>query len=142
MVEHRSAGRRCLLTPPTIRVLEEEADEDRPLDSARLIVLACACGTVAMGDEPSQRTATRNVILVTADGLRWQEMFRGAELALFNKPDGGVEDVSALRREFWRDDTAGRRETLLPFVWTTIARQGQIFGNRDKMSPASGSRTA
>ena len=102
----------------------------------QILVLACACGTVAIGDEPTRRPATRNVILVTADGLRWQEIFRGADTALFNKPDGGVAEVTALKQEFWRDDTASRREALLPFFWTTLARQGQVFGNRDRMSPA------
>jgi Type I phosphodiesterase / nucleotide pyrophosphatase len=102
----------------------------------QIFVFGYACVMAAKGDEPTLRTATRNVILVTADGLRWQEVFRGAELALFNKPDGGVEGVPTLRREFWRDDTSRRREALLPFLWTTVARQGQIFGNRDKLSPA------
>src|SRR5262245_36433276 len=102
----------------------------------QILVLACGCGTVAMGNEPALQPATRNVIFVTADGLRWQEIFRGADPALVNKPDGGVDDVPALKREFWRDDAGRRREALLPFLWLTIARQGQIFGNRDKMSPA------
>src|SRR5262249_44502068 len=82
------------------------------------------------------RGATRNVIVVTADGLRWQEVFRGAESSLLNERDGGVADVPALRREFWRETPEARREALMPFLWSVVAREGQIFGNADKGSSA------
>jgi hypothetical protein len=90
--------------------------------------------TIANGEEP--RPATRNVVLVTTDGLRWQEVFRGAEESLLNKSDGGVSNVATLRREFWRETPEARREALMPFLWTVVARQGQIFGNADKGSSA------
>lgn len=92
---------------------------------------------LARGDEPkAPALATRNVVVVTADGLRWQEVFRGAEESLLNKKDGGVARVDELRREFWRDNAEARREALMPFLWTVVARQGQIYGNNDKKSPA------
>jgi hypothetical protein len=101
------------------------------------IALITPFGTIAaLADEPRPASATRNVVLVTTDGLRWQEVFRGADPALLNKNDGGVEDIEGLRREFWREDPEARRAALLPFFWTTIARQGQLFGNADKGSPA------
>ena len=75
---------------------------------------------------PARRT--ENVILVTTDGLRWQEVFGGAEEQLLSK-DAGVADVPALRRDFWRDTPKERREALLPFFWSVIARDGQVFGN-------------
>jgi hypothetical protein len=94
--------------------------------------------TVSQGAEPKALPplATRNVVLVTTDGLRWQEVFRGAEESLLNKKDGGVADVDALRRSYWRDGADARREALMPFFWKTIAREGQIYGNVDKGSPA------
>ncbi len=91
----------------------------------------------AWGVEPGKPgLVTRNVIVVTTDGLRWQEVFRGAEESLLNKENGGVAHIDALRQEFWRDNAEARREALMPFLWTVIARQGQIFGNNDKGSPA------
>ena len=42
----------------------------------------------------------------------------------------------ALRQSYWRDTPEARREALLPFVWTVMAKQGQIFGNREKSSDA------
>jgi hypothetical protein len=47
-----------------------------------------------------------------------------------------VEDAAGLQKEFWRDTPEERRAALLPFLWTTIARQGQIFGNQAKGSVA------
>ncbi|MFN0006409.1 MAG: AP protein [Planctomycetota bacterium] len=79
---------------------------------------------------------TENVILVTYDGLRWQEVFSGADEALLTKKEGGVRDPDALRAKFWRDTPEARRAALLPFLWGTIAREGQIYGNSAKGSVA------
>jgi hypothetical protein len=85
---------------------------------------------------PAAQRKTENVILVTLDGFRWQEMFSGADEALMNKENGGVENVDALKKAFWRDTPAARRETLMPFFWSVIAKQGQIFGNANRGSAA------
>ena len=37
----------------------------------------------------ADKLRTRNVVLDTNGGLRWQEVFRGADPALFNKDEGG-----------------------------------------------------
>ena len=80
---------------------------------------------------------TRNVVLIVSDGLRWQEIFTGADPLLLNEKNGGIWDNEAdLRRDFWRDDPKERRKLLFPFLWSTVATQGQIFGNRDQGSTA------
>ncbi|MFN7934516.1 MAG: hypothetical protein U0R19_14390 [Bryobacteraceae bacterium] len=79
---------------------------------------------------------TRNVIFVMTDGLRVQEMFTGADAALLNKENGAVKDVNALKAAYWRPTEEARREALLPFVWGTMAKQGQVYGNRAKGSEA------
>ena len=74
---------------------------------------------------------TQNVILVVTDGLRWQEVFGGADTALlFGEPRLVGGDTVGTRGKFWRATAAERREAMMPFFWGTIARQGQIFGNR------------
>src|SRR5215472_15363855 len=74
---------------------------------------------------------TRNVVLIVSDGLRWQEIFRGADPTLLNEANGGIWDKEQdLRREFWRDDPVERRRALFPFLWSTVAVRGQIFGNQ------------
>lgn len=80
---------------------------------------------------------TRNIIHVMTDGLRWQEVFSGADAALINKQHGAVSNVDALNKKYWRDTPDARREALMPFLWTQIARKGQIYGNRPLGSDAS-----
>ncbi len=85
---------------------------------------------------PGQTLKTANVILITTDGLRWQEVFSGADPELMNKEHGGLADEQATRAAFWRDAPQARREALMPFLWSTVARQGQIFGNQARGSIA------
>lgn len=79
---------------------------------------------------------TRNVVLIVTDGLRWQEVFRGAERALVSRRPGGVGDTTKLLRDFWRDTPEERRRTLLPFLWDSVATKGVIYGNRAHGSEA------
>ncbi|MFC4873833.1 phosphoglyceromutase [Negadavirga shengliensis] len=72
---------------------------------------------------------TENIFLVTVDGLRWQEVFKGAD-SLFVDDTGMVKDMGSLLDEFWDPDPQKRREMLLPFFWSTIKQDGQIYGNR------------
>jgi Type I phosphodiesterase / nucleotide pyrophosphatase len=103
---------------------------------ASIFVVLQALATRSLAAEDDPRPATHNVVLVTTDGMRWQEVFRGAEASLINKEDGGVADPDELRSRFWRETPEARREALMPFLWGTIARHGQVFGNRDKGSLA------
>jgi hypothetical protein len=80
---------------------------------------------------------TRNVVLIVSDGVRWQEVFTGADATLLNEKDGGIWDKEEdLRREFWRADANERRKALFPFLWSTVAARGQIFGNQTRGSIA------
>lgn len=72
---------------------------------------------------------TENVILITYDGLRWQELFGGADETLLDKENGGVRGIPEFKARFWRDTPEERRATLFPFFWGTIAKQGQVFGD-------------
>lgn len=91
-----------------------------------LVSLGLGVSSVVAADPPRK---TENVIWVMIDGLRWQEVFSGAEESLLNKERGGVTDVARIRKEFWRDTPAERRTALLPFIWGVMATDGQIFGN-------------
>ena len=77
------------------------------------------------------------VVLIVSDGLRWQEVFTGADPSLLDGAHGGIwEDSVQLRRQFWSDDVAERRRMLLPFIWTVVAKEGQIFGDQTQGSVA------
>lgn len=112
--------------------------------SAALAPLLASRQATAPAPAPAQQAASpreRNVILVLVDGLRWQEVFSGAEAALIDKDIGKVDDVESLRAAFWRDTPEARREALMPFFWRTIAGKGQLIGNQAKGSVARVSNT-
>jgi len=94
------------------------------------LVLFSSTGALSNAQTTAQRK-TQYVIFVMTDGLRWQEVFGGADGALLNK-ESGVTSVERTKREFWRDSPAARREVLMPFMWSMVAKNGQIYGNQDK----------
>jgi len=108
------------------RLVEKAAQQRRPRTAA-------AAPAPAPATEPLKTT---HLVLVMTDGLRWQELYGGAQQALMGKA-GKVADTAALRRDFWRDTPAERRATLLPFLWGTVAAQGQLFGDTASRSAAS-----
>ncbi len=74
-------------------------------------------------------TKTENVFLITLDGLRWQELFYGADSSLITDKEY-VEDPESLQAIFWKEIPNQRRHTLMPFFWKVVAEQGQLHGNR------------
>ena len=69
---------------------------------------------------------------MVSDGLRWQEVFRGADSALiFGRSKYWRRIPADVQREFWRSTSEERRKALMPFVWSTIAREGTLIGDRD-----------
>jgi len=99
-----------------------------------LAILAGYCDwrRVQVPDAPAASAEARNVILVVSDGLRWQEVFRGADsLLVFGNPGVLGGNGAQVRRRYWRPTVAERRVALMPFVWSTMAREGSLLGNRD-----------
>jgi len=111
---------------------------NRNVVRAALAALLLLVGLVPLANAgQSGELRTRNVVLIVSDGLRWQEIFTGADPSLLDEAHGGIWDKPQdLKREFWRDDVNERRKALFPFLWTTIAAHGQIFGNQTKGSIA------
>lgn len=77
--------------------------------------------------QPSHKT--ENLIIVTLDGMRWQEVFGGVDSSLMNNKEYN-RDASSMKSSFWSDDMNERRKKLFPFLWTTLASEGQLYGNR------------
>ena len=71
-----------------------------------------------------------NIFIITIDGFRWQEIFNGADPLIMSNP-AYVKDTSLLQERFGGESAEIRRKNLLPFFWSTIARQGQLYGNRN-----------
>lgn len=76
---------------------------------------------------PAQKV--ENVVLVTFDGFRWQDVFLGADSG-FMKQQKTLPDAH-IKTKYWRASPDERRQVLLPFIWNTMATKGQIHGNRN-----------
>lgn len=76
------------------------------------------------------QTKTENIILVTLDGLRWQEVFGGADSILL-KNRNYTKNYDGTSASFWNDRLDGRRRLLFPFIWNVVAKNGQLHGNRN-----------
>ncbi len=72
---------------------------------------------------------TENIILITLDGMRWQEVFSGADSVLIQHKNY-VDDIVGLKSLFWKETAHERRQTLLPFFWNVVAKEGVLYGNR------------
>src|SRR6185503_13638614 len=92
-----------------------------------LLALLCVAAIFAPA-----ATRTENVILVTFDGLRWQEAFKGTDPQLMTEIN--EKHFGQVQKMFWRSRPEQRREALLPFLWGTVAKQGQIFGHTNRGS--------
>jgi hypothetical protein len=77
----------------------------------------------------AQDYKTNNIVIVTIDGLRWQEVFRGADSTLIKSKY--TDNKPAVEKQYWTKDEGTRRQILFPFLWSTVVRKGQLYGNRD-----------
>ena len=75
------------------------------------------------------KPSDQKVFLITVDGLRWQELFSGADSILV-KNQNYVKHPDKLYDWAWRDKTQDRRSVLMPFIWNEVIEMGQIYGNR------------
>jgi hypothetical protein len=76
------------------------------------------------------KTSSENIFIITTDGFRWQELFTGADAGLIENASY-VRDTALLKQLYWDSTAELRRQKLMPFMWNTIAKQGQIYGNRE-----------
>jgi hypothetical protein len=79
---------------------------------------------------PLAAQQTQNVVIVTLDGLRWQELFTGVDSVLvhdlkFTPLQTGAKD------EFWTTSPIERRRRLMPFFWDSLAPRGVVLGDRN-----------
>ncbi|HMF60477.1 MAG TPA: alkaline phosphatase family protein [Vicinamibacterales bacterium] len=109
-----------------------------PLPLLKLCLLVSLPALAVAGLTARQQPPAANVLFVTLDGMRWQEVFGGLSSELMTKDGGGIseDDAPALQKEFGGPTAEVRREKLMPFLWGTVARQGQIFGDASRNSIA------
>src|ERR1700733_15417592 len=97
------------------------------------LVKMSAFGALLLGAAAALAGTTQNVVLIVSDGLRWQEIFTGADPALLNDKEGGSWlGLPELRKRYWREKADARRAALFSFLWGNAGQQGEIYGNTPK----------
>jgi hypothetical protein len=102
---------------------------------AAALLLSAAAAPKAAPRGPSLEDAPK-VILVTFDGVRWQDVFRGASPDLMADKAYANPDIveGAIGPAYLIDGAKTPEErgaALMPFLHGAIARQGVLLGDRD-----------
>ena len=100
-----------------------------------IVALVITAGVQSLGQ--TGPATGDNVILITLDGARVEEVFGGMQVGILQStlPEGQKAENAPAHRRFWSDSPEGRREKLMPFFWKTLmSEHGSIAGN-----PALGS---
>jgi hypothetical protein len=88
-------------------------------------VLAALLAVLCVAQEGS-------VVVVTLDGVRWQDVFGGADDRLLDKKAGGVQNLVGLNERYGGETREERRRKLAPFLWDVVAKDGRIWGNASR----------
>jgi len=94
-----------------------------------LTVTIVLCLLLAFNQVSIAQQVSENLIIVTLDGMRWQEVFKGADKEILANKKFTKDSLGSFN-QYWREDANTRREILFPFIWKEIAKKGQIIGNR------------
>jgi len=89
--------------------------------SRRVLLMSCLLSWCAPGlaAEP-----VRNVVLVTLDGVRVQEMFGGADIAVMKDLARGAPlEGNKTYQRYWAPSAEERRMKVMPFLWGTLLKQ-------------------
>ncbi|HVW60740.1 MAG TPA: hypothetical protein VHC48_11905 [Puia sp.] len=94
-----------------------------------LILLATLSLFTGGNAQSRGKGSSRHLFVITIDGVRWQEIFKGADPSLVADEEY-VKDTALTRELYWDSTTDLRRRRLMPFFWNTLAKKGVLLGNR------------
>jgi hypothetical protein len=80
-------------------------------------------------------SAAENVVLVTFDGLRWQELFSGLDQTLVTN-DAYTSQADVIQARFGADSGAASAGKIFPFLHATVFKNGSYVGDRARNSCA------
>ena len=101
--------------------------------SIRIAIILILGPLWAFSNPVNAQDAATNLVLVTLDGVRWQEVFGGVDQSLIDD-ERYTHNPDALKQAYWHDQRSARRERLFPFLWSVIASEGALIGDRDQGS--------
>lgn len=97
-----------------------------------LVAIALWLPACVVGAADADGRSRRNVVLVTLDGVRTQEIFGGLDVDLLRSRLGKGKPLAddPLYLRYGAGTPQARREKLMPFLWGTLLREhGSIAGN-------------
>lgn len=107
----------------------------RPIQSKVLIIntliLILSVNTVfSQVSNTANKDNAPNLIIITTDGYRWQEVFGGMDIAIANDSKFNQGDSAYIFNKYGASTIEERQKKLMPFFWNQIAKEGMLFGNR------------
>ena len=78
---------------------------------------------------PKNNNYSGNIFIITVDGYRWQELFKGADSNILNNTSF-TSDKETLEALYGGTSFEEKRKKLMPFMWNIVAKKGQLYGNR------------
>ena len=96
--------------------------------SSGVLFAAVNASIPAIPAQAPTKHQTEKVVLVMIDGMRWQEVFHGADPDLLetlgsDMPGDAKERAELARQRYARPTEAERRQALMPFMWSVISSQ-------------------
>src|SRR5580698_1719442 len=95
-----------------------------------LIVICAAALLSFVTARAQQRSTAKNIVIFLMDGYRWRDLYQGADSDLLFTHKYNHIDSAWNVGKYWSPDQDVRRRKLMPFVWETIAKNGELLGNR------------
>jgi hypothetical protein len=90
---------------------------------ALAIVFLISYGIAAFAQKKSTTVNRPNVIIITTDGFRWQELFNGIDTLIANNKKFNEDDSIGIYKKY-------STTPIMPFVSSYITANGQLWGNR------------
>ena len=102
------------------------------MPSVRAAATATAIALLTLAFVSAAEQQASNVVLITLDGVRIEEMFGGLDEVVARAiVKTGAAEESPLWQRYWAPTPEARRRKLMPFLWgTLLVEHGSIAGNQ------------
>jgi hypothetical protein len=96
-----------------------------------IAAIGAVLGAVMAPADARQPDTGDNVILVTLDGARTEELFGGLDLDVLRSTvrEGQKAEETPAYKRFWAPTPQERRAKLMPFLWNLVTTEGSIAGD-------------
>ncbi len=94
-----------------------------------MLALMLLGATISRG----QSAHAENLVIVTLDGMRWQEVFGGIDQQIVDNKRFTMDSTGVVK-DFQGATAEEKRKKLFPFLWSTVFTQGQLYGDRNNGS--------